>query len=473
MARKRNQQATGNNGQRRSRKEVLLARKEARQTRQIRLAAAGVLGLLLLVFLVAIVNEFIVAPNRAVATVNGEEITLEEWQDRVRYERAQRIILLENQYEALGGNVGFIQQFAGQTIQELQEAETLGQSVLDLMVNETAARQAAQARGITVTAADVDEVIEESFNYFGGESPTPFPTPTETVMPTPSLTPVPTAVITEVVPTAPPFPTPTTGPTPTRLPTATPVSQEAFQEQYNDLLSQLQELGVEEETYRSVVRSQLYIERLTEALAEERELSEEAEQASIFVLSFATEEAANEALDQIEEQGFLDVWNTIRSTPASVGEEGEPVARATETVWQTQDTIESSFGSAIAEAAFDLSLNTPSDVLVQEDAATGTSQYYIIQVSGREVRPLSEQELTNNRRQLVTNFIDQQLVGGLDISEFWRNRVPTQPLLDPKFLAPPTPTVQSPILPEPGEDEGDTEPLPIQPIPTSPPSGGE
>ena len=93
-------ETTTTEAQRQSRKEVLLARKQAQQTRQIRLGVAVVGGLLLLLFLAAAINELVIAPSRAVAIVNGEEITLSEWQDRVRFERAQRIILLENQLEA-------------------------------------------------------------------------------------------------------------------------------------------------------------------------------------------------------------------------------------------------------------------------------------------------------------------------------------------------------------------------------------
>ncbi|MEZ4589640.1 MAG: SurA N-terminal domain-containing protein [Chloroflexota bacterium] len=151
--------------QRQSRKEVLLARKQAQQTRQIRLGVAVVGGLLLVVFLAAIINELIIAPNQAVAIVNGEEISLSDWQDRVRFERAQRIILLENQLEAFQGNVGIVQQFAGQTINELLLTEQLGQAALNQMIDEVVIRQAAEARGITVTDAEVDAEIAATFNF--------------------------------------------------------------------------------------------------------------------------------------------------------------------------------------------------------------------------------------------------------------------------------------------------------------------
>lgn len=162
-------ETTTTEAQRQSRKEVLLARKQAQQTRQIRLGVAVVGGLLLLLFLAAAINELVIAPGRAVAIVNGEEITLSEWQDRVRFERAQRIILLENQLEAFQGNVGVVQQFAGSVINELLQPEVLGQSALNQMIDETVIRQAAEERGITVTDADVDAEIRQDFNFFQRE----------------------------------------------------------------------------------------------------------------------------------------------------------------------------------------------------------------------------------------------------------------------------------------------------------------
>lgn len=182
----KNKETTTTDEQRQSRKEVLLP-KQAEQTRQIRLGIAVVGGLLLIVFLAAIISELVIAPNRAVAIVNDEEISLSDWQDRVRFERAQRIILLNNQLEAFQGNVGIVQQFAGQTINELFQTEQLGQAALNQMIDEVIIRQAAEARGITITDEDVQTEIAATFNFFDGGLPTPFPTGTATVQPTPSI----------------------------------------------------------------------------------------------------------------------------------------------------------------------------------------------------------------------------------------------------------------------------------------------
>lgn len=434
--------------QRQSRKEYLRSQRESEQRRRVYLALGGVGALLILVFVFALVNEFVLAPNRAVATINGEDISLGDWENRVRYERAQRIILLENQYDAFDGNVGLIQQFAGQQINELLLPEELGQQVIDLMVNEAVIRQEAETRGITVTDAEVDAAIEESFAYYNGDVPTPRPTATATVMPTPSLTPIPTAVITEEVPINTPLPTVTAGPTSTPQPTATAVSLDSFQEQLGDLIGEFEALGIDESVYRTVVRANLYQEKLTDALAEDAVMPTEAEHASLYVISVSDEAEANDIVAQIESEEFLTLWNTIRS--AALSPEQPSTASAFEVLWRRQDELES-LGTAVASAAFSLPLNTTSDLLVNVDEASGQTTYYIVQVSGREVRELTQSAIDADKRQNLISFLDSQIADNLVLTEFWRNRVPTQPLLDPKFTVPPTPDPAQLITPEAGQ----------------------
>ena len=174
--------------QRQSRKEILLARKREAQVRNLRIAGVVVLVLIAIVIAVALVNELLITPDRAVATVGDRNITLTEWQDRVVYERAQRIIFLENQLEAFGGDVGIVQQFGGSVINELLEPEGLGENVLNVMAEELVICDALAERGITITDEDVQNEINVNFGFYGeGVSPTALPEPTQTIAPTPSL----------------------------------------------------------------------------------------------------------------------------------------------------------------------------------------------------------------------------------------------------------------------------------------------
>ena len=144
MAKKRKQ--TIEEEQRQSRKEVLRARKDAEQNRQVRLAVIGIGALLGIVLLIGVVNELILKPGSPAASVAGTEVAIKDWQERVRFQRAQLIVSIEDLAEALGQDIGQVQQFAGQQINLLEDPETLGQLVLDQTADEIVIRQAADER---------------------------------------------------------------------------------------------------------------------------------------------------------------------------------------------------------------------------------------------------------------------------------------------------------------------------------------
>ncbi len=450
MAKKPQNSAKSEEQQRQSRKEILIARKQERQLRNIRIAVITILALIGVVLAIALVNELLITPGRTVATVNNTPITVREWENRVKFERAQRIIFLENQLEAFGGDVGIIQQFYANVMNELYDPEGLGQSTLDTMANEIVVCQALEERGIEITDADVTARIGVAYGYYGeGVSPTQPPPPTATVEPTPSLTPIPTAVITEVVPTFTPFPTPTLGPTMTPEPTPTPLSEQDYLNEYGDYLADLTAMGIDESAYRAIVRAQLCNERLTEVLTEERELSRLAPHAGIFVITADSEESANEMQGLIESEGFLTAWNTVNSRPVDPEATELPDTEAFELLWRTQTSLQSSVGTQVAAAAFSLDVGEPSDIITVPNA-DGTSTHYLIMVSGREDRELSDSEFQTRQTQLLEGFIDEQLTGNLQINDIWRTRVPMLPALDPMFLAMPTPTTEVvPVLPTP------------------------
>jgi len=155
MAKKPQTPTNDDSQSRQSRKDILVARKHERQVRNLRIAGAVVLVLIALVIAIALVNELLLTPDRAVATVGDRNITLREWQDRVVYERAQRIIFLENQLDAFGGDVGIVQQFGGSVINELLDPEGLGENVLNVMAEELVICDAVAERGLDITDADV------------------------------------------------------------------------------------------------------------------------------------------------------------------------------------------------------------------------------------------------------------------------------------------------------------------------------
>jgi len=434
---------------RQSRKDILIQRQHDRQTRQIRLAILGIVGLLGVVVLIGIVNELLIKPDSPVASINDAEVSLADWQERVRFQRGQLIVGIEDLAEAFGQDIGQVQQFAGQQITLLEDAPTLGQFVLDQMVDEELMRQAAEERGIQVSDEDVQKDIEEAFGFFGGAAPTPLPTATETPIPTPSLTPIVVEVTSGELPTTVPEPSPTTGPTSTPLPTSTPISRDSFQENYEETMAQFKDLGTNESIFGDVVRAQLVEERLLDELALEADPPDEALQASFFYLLFDSEEEAEQAQTDISAGDYLAIWNTIKNQPIETDPEASlSTATASEVLWRTQEDIASLYGLEVSEAVFNDPVDEPSTVLIvqAEDPETGSDRYYIVMVSGREMRPLSEAVLNGARQELLQTWLENQRLNGVELYERWRANVPARPVLDRRFLVPPTPPPVAPTV---------------------------
>ena len=426
--------------QRQSRKEILIAKREAKQSRQILLTIGVIILLLLIVLAAGLSNEYLIKPGSPVAIVNGEEISMDEWQRRVRLQRAQLILGVEDLAEAVGQDIGQVQQFAGQQLLLLtQESDRLGQVVLEQMIDEALIRQEAIARGISVSEDDIQKEIEAGYGFFGGASPTEQPTATKIVDPTPSLTPIPTAVITEIVPTNTPFPTFTPGPTSTPFPTPTPISRVAFVEMLQETNERLKDLGIPEDLLRVSIEAQLYQDLVMKELVIEQELPTQELHASFFYLQFGAQEDAEDALDEIEVNSYESFWNKIRSTPPDPDDDNPTTAR--ELIWRTQETINTQLDSSIGDAVFETPLNEASGVIVvpaltEEDE----DSYYVVFVTGREIRPLSESAIRNAERDLLDGWLQSRRGTGVESFERWRSNIPPRPSIDGRFLVPPTPT---------------------------------
>jgi hypothetical protein len=260
-----------------------------------------------------------------------------------------------------------------------------------------------------------------------------------------------------VLPTNTPLPTSTVGPTVTPPPTATPVSLEAYQEDVESTLDEFSGYGVSEEIYRDFIRGQLYREKLTESLAENQGFLTEDEMVSMYFLAFDTEEEAEEAAAVLEEDDFLTVWNTIRSRPNDP--ESTDTGTASEVLWRQQSALVNLYGQAVADAAFELDVDDVSDILVDEAASEEESdRYYIINISGREVRPLSESAIQQEKEQIMTNWLEGQARDGVETFDRWQQNVPQQPVLNTRFLVAPTeaapqPTIPAPVVPDESEEE--------------------
>lgn len=419
-----------NEGQQRrtTRKEYLMSRKQQEQYRQARLAIGALVGVLVLILAIGAIVEFVVEPRQPAARVNEAEIALGDWQDRVRFERAQTISSIDALYEAVGQDVNQLQQFASTQLQQLLIPQFMGEQVLFAMIDEELIRQEADTLGISVSDAEIDASIEERFNFYGGELP-PEPEAAETPVPTPTITLIPAANATDV-----PEAEPTTEPEP--APEATPVTQASYEESLQEQLDEWIAAGGTEETYRARVELSILQEKVRDAMVSDDELTTEELQVSFFYLSFQDADDANATQSQIAGGAdFLTVWNEIRSAERITAT--QPFA--SEFQFTSIQGITNSLGVEAGIAAETLEIGEVSDVI-----AGLNDRFVVLQVRAREDRPLSDARIDTQRNEVVQTWLTEQR-DAAQLFPRWEENVPDRPILDPKYYtAPEVPAETSP-----------------------------
>jgi hypothetical protein len=352
-----------------------------------------------------VVAESIIEPRQPVAIVDEAPITTGDFQARVKFRRLQlqnQINYLYQQQQAFAtqdtasGGQSFQDYIQGQ-IAELQaqlapeNAEAIGQQILDQMVQEELVRQEAGRRGITVASEEVQESIEENFGY------NPDATPVPTV--SPPLTSTDTLTASQ----------------PTPAPTPTEMTEADFRELYNTYVRDgLRPLGVSEQQYRSWVRAFLLTEKLQEEMKEE--LPEEAEQVKLIYLSVRDEERANELAQR------LDSGEDIQILAAEVQADEESPGFSNELEWLPRDVLAGSLGEDLAELAFSLEAGEHAGPVTTGEAS---QSYFIIEVTGHEVRELEASVRDSLGQDAFQSWLEAQQ--SLVERRSWQNRVPTEP----------------------------------------------
>ena len=236
-----------------------------------------------------------VLKNRAiVASVGDENISAQEFIERVKYYRNYYI----NQYQYYQGLAqlfatdestlaSFNQQlFSYQNY--LDDTQQFGQDVLDQMIYERIFAIEAQNIGITVSEQEIDDFIKVQYQYYPNGTPTPAPTsinfPTPTFSATQkaiiNYTPEPTAQTltvesTDEVPSNTPTPTIETHVNATPEPTATVYTQDLYEKNLKDTYDNLKDIGVSENSYRKLIENYLLQIKLSEAYNQDPEKSEQ------------------------------------------------------------------------------------------------------------------------------------------------------------------------------------------------------
>jgi hypothetical protein len=336
----------------------------------------------------------------------------------------------------------------------------MGGSVLDEMETDLLVEQYADEHGIKVDEAAIDKAVDEFMASSVGltlpedqtATPTTVPsvTPTPLVSPTPSSTPLPTATLTptatatpvedEATATPGPTLTPTIEPTITLTPTATatlePGQMNATLEKAADTYYENAEENAS--ANRDTVRKVFYYQALREAvyddITKDAPLEELKVNARHILISFspdvpqgqtappptdeekaAAKAKADEVMAALQNgEPFADVAKEFSNDTGSGAQGGE-------LGWSSPDGYVEAFKDTVLNA-------TLGEIVGPVETEYG---YHIIQVLGREVRPLTDDELNQKKSTLYTEWLDEAKANAdIERREDWVDRVPDDPTFE-------------------------------------------
>lgn len=413
------------------------AEREAQVQRRL-LLGLGILGAVVAVLVIgALIVDQVITPSQNAVIVNGEAITVGEFQDEVRLTRALRNYEINNavaQYQSFGiGNDQIIEFLQSQPpfstwINESQVPDQLGNTVLNQIIDDTLVRQQAEAMGITVTDEDIDAQIQDFFGYdpiaaSGTATPTPEPsiTPTPIVSPTASPTLPPTATpeaTAEATVDATPTISVTAAPTNTAVPTLNPTEiADQYVEVRDDVLGSIRSLaGIDDALLRRHFETLAIREALTESLSADMGTTAPFVNARLIVV--ATSDEADTIIASLEAgESFAEL--------ARANSTDESAANGGELDWVTLENIESTYGAdlsaAVAEAAIGDTIGP---------VTTTTSTYAIMQIRGREERDMDEQAQDAQKSDTFEAFLDSTRdAATIERFNTWIDYIPSSPAL--------------------------------------------
>ncbi len=191
---------------------------ERDRNRKIMLGAGIALGIALIFVIIGLISEFLIRPNSEVAKVGETPIVTRAFWKRAYLEqnRMQNQMVRMSQLEQQFGNQGFFASQIQQMQATLSSPFSLGIEVLDTMIREEVVRQQAAARGITVSAQEIEDALREEVATQQSAVTVPQATSTaeaevEATATASSWTPTPLPTVdanSTVTATATPFPTP-------------------------------------------------------------------------------------------------------------------------------------------------------------------------------------------------------------------------------------------------------------------------
>ncbi|HXF84676.1 MAG TPA: peptidylprolyl isomerase [Anaerolineales bacterium] len=414
-----------------TKKHIARLERERRLVRLVRTVAFSMIAIVILLLTYGYLDLNYFQLRKPIAEVNGETITIAEWQERVQLQRLTLANEIE-QYQLMQQTFGFDTSAQQQQLQFLlQSPDILGQQVLDQMIEDLLIRQEAKKRGITVTEEELEEYIQAAYQYFPHGTPTPTVTPTPFEYPTltsQQLTLYPSTATPTTAPTSTPQPTATRDPsatptatftaappTPTFVPeaatpTPTPYTLEGFQTAYNNTIEDFKTFGISEATLRAAYEMRLLRQKVMEAVTADMPTTEEQVWARHILVKTESEAKAVIALlkqgvdfAKLAKQYSADSGSAAQGGDLGWFGRGEMVsefenAAFTQPIGEIGEPVKSSFG------------------------------YHIIQVLARQEIPLTASQLEQKRETTFSEWLTKAREEATIVTnDNWKQHIPPMP----------------------------------------------
>jgi len=431
-------------------------RAEREQVIQRRVTVAVVATLVFVVAIlgIAFLVDQVLNPAREVATIDGQEISAGDFEDRVRFERlviiervntaadeliqAQGLSESDAANQALSTNQVLLDQF-----EVFRNNDQMGLRVVNTMIEDQLILDYAEENSIEVTQEMIDDQIQQLLGFDAEENailldpestlePTPenTPTPTPFVSPTPS--PVPTSTPEgEVGPTPTPSPIPTVSSARTREPELDRQVFENNLDRFYDRANSVANFSrsdVDEwfrvQAIREAVRNSVVEEQTTETWVDARRIV------------VATEEEALEILSALQTgESFSELARALSQDTRSASRGGEMGSFPPNGVTITPDFLEAQLGverdylEALAEGEVG-ELIGPVNALITDPQGATNPGYQIIQIREREERDLEDEQVEQLRDEAFEEWLEDlrdQNSEIIDITDVWPDVVPDGP----------------------------------------------
>jgi hypothetical protein len=353
--------------------------REQRMRRYIVLGAVVVGVVTALLIGIAVLQVAVLEPNRSVATVGGQSVSVQALQRRMRLTQASvnsSVLNLRSQIAQLGQgddpSASFLVQYYQQQYQQLMTqagAETIAETAYQQLVDDLLVRQEAARRGISISAAEIQTDLEASIGFYRSTL-TPFPTEP----------PQPTAMV-DGKAVVPPTPEPP-------QPQPTSIAEDAFQYELAKRVQNIAAIGYSEADLRAFVESDLLRTRLKEAIGKEADAT-----APHFTFDYVRFNVITDALQAQADlaAGAVDFTALISRTNAITVP--TPIGDGRNVEWTSERQVTNQFGAEMLNF-----LNTkPVNGVTELFTSTTASGVFMVRPLGREVRPLRDSELEQVR----------------------------------------------------------------------------